>query len=344
MTFDALADELNRQEFARLKAAQTPRIEAFCSMTRGGFLDEIASMMERLDHAPIAVSPEIVTVKDGRKYLTHCANPADRGPVKMPAIRRLHQAVGAASAFKGIYVTPRSFTPEAEHYAAHAPITLVDGRLLIKSMQLSRKGVLLPQSYKAMCRQCGDIVQHSLAKDDQAEACINGHLVAPTISRAALIPYRPPTPAAGEQPAAPASHRFRPGDQTTRHEPQGPASARDQDPQSQVPRAHDPAAADTGKARMNHRERQRIREREQRAASVAAYITKCDDALHIELERTGGEWPDSMTVPFWPGSIERAAFVRWLDEVRAKSGKQIGVEFDPPSFRSVTTGAVTQLH
>jgi Restriction endonuclease len=105
---------------------------------------------------------------------------------------------------KGIYVTPRSFTPEAEDYAAHAPITLVDGRLLIKSMQLSRKGVLLPQTDKAMCRQCGDIVQHSLAKDDHAEACINGHLVAPTISRAALIPYRPSAPAAGEQPAAPA--------------------------------------------------------------------------------------------------------------------------------------------
>jgi hypothetical protein len=66
--------------------------------------------------------------------------------------------------------------------------------------------------------------------------------------------------------------------------------------------------------------------------------------LHIELERTGGEWPDSVTVPFWPGPIERAAFVRWLDEVRAKNGKQIGVEFDPPPFRSVTTGAVTQLH
>jgi hypothetical protein len=93
---------------------------------------------------------------------------------------------------------------------------------------------------------------------------------------------------------------------------------------------------------MNHRVRQRIREREQRAASVATYITKCDDALLLELERTGGQWPDIVTVPFWPGAIERAAFVRWLDELRAKSGKQIAVEFDPPP--SATTGAVTRLH
>jgi hypothetical protein len=93
---------------------------------------------------------------------------------------------------------------------------------------------------------------------------------------------------------------------------------------------------------MNHRLRQRIREREQRAASVAAYITKCDDAVQIELERAGGQWPDSVTVPFWRGAIERAAFARWLDELRAKSGKQIAVEFDPKP--SVTAGAVARLH
>jgi hypothetical protein len=201
MNLDTLADELHRNELSRLDAARTPRLEAFCSMTRGGFLDEIAGMMERLNHAVIAATPTLVTTKEGRKYVTHCADPADRAPVKMPSIRRLHDAVIAANAARGVYVTPRSFTAEAEYYAAHAPINLVDGRLLIKSMQLSRKGVPLPQTYKAMCRQCGDIVQHALAKDD-AMPCINGHLVAPTISRAALIPYRSPMPAPGQQPAA----------------------------------------------------------------------------------------------------------------------------------------------
>jgi hypothetical protein len=260
MNLNDLADELLRQEFARLKDAQTPRIEAFCSMTRGGLFDEIASMMERLNHELIAVSPDILTVKDGRKYLTHCANPADLAPVRMPAVRRLHEAVVAASAFKGIYVTPRSFTPEAEHYAGHAPITLVDGRLLIKSMHLSRKAVLLPQRYKAMCWQCGDIVQHSLAKDDQARPCINGHLVAPTISRAALIPYRPPPAAAGQQPvisAATFSFAMHPAGPHPKGS--GPvikprimtaAPAGDQSTQSQAPGAHDPAPADTERVRM----------------------------------------------------------------------------------------------
>ena len=65
-------------------------------------------------------------------------------------------------------MTARSFT-----HAATAPIDLVDGALLIRSMHRSRKGVLLPQTYKAMCRQCGAIVQHRL---DRGEAlpCGNG--------------------------------------------------------------------------------------------------------------------------------------------------------------------------
>jgi hypothetical protein len=199
MNFDRAADELHREEFSRLESARTPRIEAFRSMTCGGFRDEVAAMMERLNHALITLTPWLVTVKEGRKYVTACANPTDGAPIPMPAIRRLHDAVVVAGAFNGIYVTPRSFTPEAEYYAAHAPIKLVDGPLLIKSMQLSRKGLLLPRTYKAMCRQCGDIVQHSLVKDEPLP-CANGHPVAPTISRASLVPYRPP--AGAPQPAA----------------------------------------------------------------------------------------------------------------------------------------------
>ena len=61
----------------------------------------------------------------------------------------------------------------------------------------------LPQSYKAMCRQCGDIVQHRL-DSDEAKRCGNGHFVAPTIARAELVKPRQTEPggtAAGLTPA-----------------------------------------------------------------------------------------------------------------------------------------------
>src|SRR3954454_22891755 len=192
MNFDALADELHRQEFARLAAAVTPRPEALRSMTPDAFRDEIAMMWERLGHTVIT-SPsaqEIVTIQGERKFVTMCANPADLAPTGGGAVRRLRDRVVAASAERGFYVTPRSFTADAQHFAATAPVQLIDGPALIRSLHRSRKGMLLPQSYKAMCRQCGDIVQHPLG-NDEAKRCSNEHFVAPTIAHAELVKLRP---------------------------------------------------------------------------------------------------------------------------------------------------------
>jgi Restriction endonuclease len=204
------AEKLRRQEFARLSQAVTPRIEAFRAMTADAFRAEISAMLERLGHTIISSISDIVTTKGAQKFIVACAAPVDK-TTKTPALRRLHDSVVAGGATRGIYVTPREFTPEAEHYAASAPIDLVDGALLIKSMHRSRKGLLLPSSYKAMCCQCGDIVRHTLDKAD-AVPCGNGHPVAPTIARAALVPYRPDP---SEQPAAAArpkpSRVIRPG-------------------------------------------------------------------------------------------------------------------------------------
>jgi hypothetical protein len=202
VNFPAAADELRGQEFARLGAAVTPRIEVFRSMTADAFRNEIALMLEHRGHTVVSGVTDIVTTKEGRKYVTVCATPTDQTPSKTPALKRLHDAIIAANAARGFYVTPRSFTPEAEHYAARAPIDLVDGRLLIRSMHRSRKGVLLPASYKAKCCQCGDLVQHRL-DHDEALPCRNGHLVAPTVARAALVPFRPPSPQPGSATSAP---------------------------------------------------------------------------------------------------------------------------------------------
>jgi Restriction endonuclease len=202
VNFPTAADELRRQEFSRLSAGVTPRLEVFRSMTADAFRTEIALMLERLGHTVASTVTDIVTTKQGRKYITACATPTEQTPTKAPALRRLHDAVIAGNAARGFYVTPRSFTPEAEHYAASAPIDLVDGRLLIRSMHRSRNGMLLPSSYKVMCCQCGELVQHRLG-NDEAVPCSNGHLVAPTIARAALVPFRPPAPQPGSTANAP---------------------------------------------------------------------------------------------------------------------------------------------
>ena len=109
-------------------------------MTADEFRNDVALMLERLGHTVINAHGDIVTTKAGQKFIVACAVPADK-EVKTPALRRLHDTVVSTGATRGIYVTPRAFTPAAEHYAASAPIDLVDGALLIKSMHHSRKGL-----------------------------------------------------------------------------------------------------------------------------------------------------------------------------------------------------------
>jgi hypothetical protein len=156
--FAAAADALRRQELARLADAVTPPLEALRSLTPAPFRFEIALMVERLGHTVVTEpgAPNLVTVKDGRKFIIACATPADSEPAGTGDLARLHDAVIAASAQSGIYVTTRSFTADARAYAASMPILqLVDGKKLVESLKRSKHGAVLPATYKAMCRHAG---------------------------------------------------------------------------------------------------------------------------------------------------------------------------------------------
>jgi hypothetical protein len=175
-------------------------------MTAAALREEIAQMWQRLGHDVITRpdAAELVTVKANRKFITVCANPADAAPAGSAPLCRLRDRVVSAGAERGFYVSVRGFTAEAELYAETAPVQLIDGPQLIRALHRSCKGTLLPQSYTAMCRQCGEIVEHCL-DSDQARLCGSGHFVAPTIARADLVKPRQPesnTPAAsGPAPA-----------------------------------------------------------------------------------------------------------------------------------------------
>jgi hypothetical protein len=200
--FAAAADDLRRDELSRLTAAVTPRLEALRSMTAAALRDEIALMWDRLGHTVITspANSDLVTIKGERKFVTACANPFNLVPTGVSTLRRLHDRVIALNAERGFYVTARSFTVEAQQFAQTAPVQLIDGPDLIHSLHRSRKGMLVPSTYKAMCRQCGDIVQHRLG-DDEARRCANGHFVPPSIARAAIVKPRPPTPGGFKDPA-----------------------------------------------------------------------------------------------------------------------------------------------
>jgi hypothetical protein len=191
--FVTAAAELQRQEIACLSDAVVPRLETMRSMTLPVFRAVIADMWQRFGHEIITdpSAPFLVTTKNGRKFITECGAPADPMPTRTAPLRHLNDAISSACADRGFYISARGFTEAAEQYKeSGAPIELVDSVRLIKALNQSRKHVLLPQTYHAMCGQCGEIVQHRLG-DDEARACGNAHMVAPTIPRALIVPPRP---------------------------------------------------------------------------------------------------------------------------------------------------------
>jgi hypothetical protein len=187
VSFDAAAGELREREFSRLAAAIVPTLEALRLLNALELRAQVARMLERLDYELITpdTAAKLLATKDGKKYLIAFASTTSQSATRPNDLTQLHTDVINANAAAGFYITPRGFTREAETYAATAPLKLIDGPQLIAAIARSMQGESVPTTYKAMCRQCGEIVSHSL---DRAEAipCPNGHLVAPTIARAAL--------------------------------------------------------------------------------------------------------------------------------------------------------------
>jgi hypothetical protein len=177
MNFAAAAAELRQQETARLRDAIVPRLEAMRRMTPETFRELVADMLQRFGHeikTDPATAPDLITTKGEKKFITRCATPTEPKQTATRELKALHDAVIApnVNAERGFFITVRSFTDAAEQYAESAPLDLIDGKRPVKALNQSRKHVLMPQTYNAMCCQCGEFVQHRLDREqDEARPC-----------------------------------------------------------------------------------------------------------------------------------------------------------------------------
>jgi hypothetical protein len=185
--FDGAAEELRQQEFSRLSAATVPTLESLRLLNSRQFRARVAGMLERLGYELLTpeTASDLLTMKDGQKFVVAFASTSDPQPVQANHLTRLHSAVIAVNAAAGFYITTRGFSRDAEAYAATAPMKLVDGPKLVASIKRSMQGVPALDTYRAMCRQCGEIVTHRLDRADAIQ-CSSGHPVPPTIAHAAL--------------------------------------------------------------------------------------------------------------------------------------------------------------
>jgi len=144
-------------------------------MTLSAFGNEIALMLERLGHTIITPRPDLVTTKAGRNtspLALTLSTSADQIPGDRPPSHRHCQSQRSGRILRHpaqLHARRRALRGH------HAMISIVDGELLNRSMQRSLRGVTMPQTYRAMCCQCGEIIQHRLDKG-HALPCGNGIL------------------------------------------------------------------------------------------------------------------------------------------------------------------------
>ena len=181
------AEFLRQQEFERLAAATVPTLESLRFLNPTQLRARVAGMLERRGYQLLTpeTADDLLAIKDGEKCVVAFASTSDPAPVQANHMIELHRVVTDTNAAKGFYVTTRGFSRNAEAYAKTAPLTMVDGPQLVAAIKRSMEGLPAPDSYKAMCRQCGAIVTHRLDRTE-AITCKSGHPVAPPIARAAL--------------------------------------------------------------------------------------------------------------------------------------------------------------
>jgi hypothetical protein len=158
--YDHAAEVLRQQEFSRLSADTVPTLESLRFLNPTQLRARVADMLERLGYELLTpeTARDMQATKEGRKYVVTFASTMDPLPTQANHLTRLHQAINATNAAGGFYVTTRGFSRDAEAYAATAPIRLVNGPKLVASIKRSMESTPAPDSYKAMCRQCGEIV------------------------------------------------------------------------------------------------------------------------------------------------------------------------------------------
>ena len=169
-----------------------PRIGDFLSLHPRDFETVIAGTFERLGfrvkQTPFVKDGAVDAFlwKDDKQFLLECKRYSDGVLVGQRDIRMLHSAINENNANGGYFVTTGRFTKDALRFASSVRITPLDQDALLRLIYESAPAATNDDSYRSMCRQCGNIVRHKL-RDPRAQQCPNGHRVSPTLDIQSVI-------------------------------------------------------------------------------------------------------------------------------------------------------------
>jgi HJR/Mrr/RecB family endonuclease len=178
------AIELRNQEIQRYIKINLINKESLYNISANEFEDVVAEMYKKLGYL-VKQTPysndrgkDIILKIDNKKYLVECKKYNFQYTIGREALQKFFAAIIEENADKGFFITTSDFKSTAVQYAKDIKkIELINGNQLIAIMR-----EVYPDNYslniiKAMCKECGDVVEFSLNDGDKEKSCKNGHKV-----------------------------------------------------------------------------------------------------------------------------------------------------------------------
>jgi restriction system protein len=179
----AEADKLQTDECTRLTKLRTHKIDFLLRLTPGEFEEIVGNMYSKfgysVERTPMTndFGRDLILKKDGKMTFVECKRYDRDTPIGRRPLQLFYGVMVNMKADAGIFVTTSSFAKTAVNFAGETGIKLIDGYELATLMAQAFPGDGSADEYRAMCRECGDVVVFNLREPVSEISCKNAHMV-----------------------------------------------------------------------------------------------------------------------------------------------------------------------
>ena len=177
------ADKLQTEEYTRLTKLRTHKIDFLLRLSPAEFEEVVGDMYRRfgysVERTPMTndFGRDLILRKDGKTGFVECKRYDKDMSIGRRPLQQFYGVIVNMHADFGIFVTTSYFAKTAVAFAGETDIQLVDGYALAEKMVVAFPGEGSADEYRAMCRDCEDIVVFNLRDPVPEIMCRNGHLV-----------------------------------------------------------------------------------------------------------------------------------------------------------------------
>ena len=153
------------------------------------FEDHISDLFRHMGYEVTQTPPtndrgrDAIARRDGETYLIECKRWARKQSIGRRDLQVFHSAIIEEGAVGGFFVSTGRFGKTAREFVEGKGIELIDETGIVDLMKIH-----MPynpdeaDTYRAMCRECGSIVERHLSRPKQAIYCMRSHKVMPSMT------------------------------------------------------------------------------------------------------------------------------------------------------------------